>query len=129
MSLALIAVTMLYNIFLIVKIRYDKVLITKITLRPYYCALAYLITICIEGVLKCYFSYGDHGGKKRDLNIWNNVDKSNLIATIRVFDSINIVFFIYFVASRTQNAALLYQFMEFQSGYRIDELDIVKDQF
>ena len=128
MSLAMIAVTMLYNIFLIVKIRYDKELITKITLRPYYCALAYLITICTEGVLKCYFALNDKV-PKNDLNVWNNVDKDGLIATIRVFDSVNIVFFIYFVASRTQNAALLHQFMEFQSGYRIDQLDVVKDQF
>ena len=112
MSLAMIAVTMLYNIFLIVKIRYDKELITKITLRPYYCALAYLITICTEGVLKCYFTLHNKG-PQNNLNVWNNVDKDGLIATIRVFDSINIVFFIYFVASRTQNAALLYQFMEF----------------
>ena len=97
MSLAMIAVTMLYNIFLIVKIRYDKELITKITLRPYYCALAYLITICTEGVLKCYFTLHNKV-PQNNLNVWNNVDKDGLIATIRVFDSVNIVFFIYFVA-------------------------------
>ena len=53
-SLALILVTLLYNVYLIFRIKYGSVLINKETLKPYYYSLAYFITYCLETSLKIW---------------------------------------------------------------------------
>ena len=48
---ATITITILYNIFQIVKIRYGDVLITKSTLKPYYLSLFYMVLNFIKSIL------------------------------------------------------------------------------
>ena len=48
---AAVMITILFNIFQIVKIRYGDVLITKSTLRPYYASLFYMILTFIRTII------------------------------------------------------------------------------
>ena len=50
--LATVTITILYNIYLIVKIRYGDVLITKSTLRPYYLSLLYLVLCFVKSFIR-----------------------------------------------------------------------------
>ena len=100
-------VSLLYDIYLILKIRYGNVLITKITLRPYYYALAYLVCSFLFNLMRCHFN--DTATNLNDnLNVWNNADQNWLIAAMRVLDACSLIFFIYFIASRTHKVALLH---------------------
>ena len=95
-ALALVLVTMIYNVYLIYKIKYGNVMITKMCLLPYYYALGYLTIGGINTLLKCIVIWQDPNDdmNKADLNIWNNVDANWLVAIIRVLDSAEILCFI-----------------------------------
>ena len=110
------------------RIRYGDVLITKTSLKPYYLTLAYLILSSVVSLLR-YYLYTTGDEDKIALNYWNNVDGNSLIAATRFLLSITHVFFIYFIAVRINSCAIMYQFMVYQRGYRLEELDIVKEEF
>ena len=63
------------------------------------------------------------------LNYYNNIDDNNLIAFTRIFDSYINTVFVFFIAVRIDSCAIMYQFMVYQRGYRIEDLDITKDEF
>ena len=109
-SLSLVASTLVYNFYLIFKIRYGSELITKITLKPYYYALVYLSLGLIKALLRSYFN-NNTTDPKHDLNIWNNADSNRLIAVIRVLDGLGIIVFFNFITSRIHMIVLLYHFM------------------
>ena len=46
-----------------------------------------------------------------------------------MLESITVVIFIYFIAVRINSCAIVYQFMVYQRGYRLEELDVVKLEF
>ena len=74
-AVALILGTLFYNVYLIFRIKYGSVLITKETLKPYYYSLAYLICSGFETSLKCWViweSTPDYS--TANANIWNNAD-------------------------------------------------------
>ena len=66
-SLALILFTMLCNVFLILKIKYGNMLVTKSTVTPYNYALSYMITSIVSAILKCCY----HIGKESSENNWD----------------------------------------------------------
>ena len=52
--LAIYALTIIYIVYLIFKIRYGTEIITKVTLLPYYYALGYFISRTVKMVLFCF---------------------------------------------------------------------------
>ena len=52
-----------------------------------------------------------------------------MIGVTRFMLSITHVLFVYFIAVRIMTCAVVYQFMIYQRGYRLEELDIVKMEF
>ena len=56
MYFAMSTVTVLFNIYLIMKIRYGKELITKSTLNPYYLTLTFLILNYIKIFVRWHIS-------------------------------------------------------------------------
>ena len=58
-----------------------------------------------------------------------NADSDLLIAFTRIFDSFLNTIFVYFIVARIESCAITYQFMVYQRDYRIEELDIAKDEF
>ena len=53
-TFALIIMTVLYNLYLIMKIKYGAKIITKLTLLPYYCSLISLICFAAMEVVEEY---------------------------------------------------------------------------
>ena len=43
LTFATLIITVLYNVFVIMQIKYGEVLITRTSLKPYYLSLAYLV--------------------------------------------------------------------------------------
>ena len=130
-ALSLVSVTMLYNVHLIFKIKYGSVMITKVCLLPYYYALANLTIGGVNTLLKCIVIWQNPSDdkSKADLNIWNNVDANWLVAIIRVLDSAEILCFIQFIGERAYIISIFYEFMVYQSKFRLEDLDIAKDYF
>ena len=58
-----------------------------------------------------------------------NADGNLFVAFTRVFDSFLNTIFVYFIVARIESCAITYQFMVYQRDYRIEELDIAKDEF
>ena len=130
LALAFVLTSLLYNVYLIFKIRYGSVYITKETLKPYYHSLAYLVIYSVEAALKCVIIENTKLSKKAtNANFWNNADGNLLVSVVRILDSAKVLSFILFISSRTFAVANIYEFMRFQSGYRIEELDVVKEEF
>ena len=46
--------TIIWNIYLLVKIRYGDILITKSTLKPYYLSLWFLVLNFIKAIVRFY---------------------------------------------------------------------------
>ena len=130
-ALALILTTLFYNVYLIFKIRYGSILITKMSLWPYYYSLAYLTACALNTYCKCIeiWTAPDEQYEKAALNIWNNVGADPFIAFIRILDSVEILCFILFISSRAYIVAILYEFMMYQSQYRLEDLDLAKEHF
>ena len=63
------------------------------------------------------------------LNYYNNIDGNILIAFTRIFDSYISTVFVFFIVVRIDSCAIMYQFMVYQRDYKIEELDIAKDEF
>ena len=46
-----------------------------------------------------------------------------------LFDGIKKIFFVYFICVRILSCAITYQFMIVQQAFKIQELDLIKDEF
>ena len=99
--------TTLFNIVLIMRIKYGQVLITKTTLRPYYLTLIYLILTTVVSLSRYYLYITDTSGKIA-INYWNNIDGNTSIAVTRFLLSITHMLFIYFIAYRINSCAIMY---------------------
>lgn len=100
MYFAMSIVTVLFNIYLIMKIRYGKELITKSTLNPYYVTLTFLILNFIKSLIRWHISRDFPDKLRGALDYYNNVDGNILIALTRVFDSYINTVFVYFIVVR-----------------------------
>ena len=130
LALAFVSTSLLYNVYLIFKIKYGSVYITKETLKPYYYSLAYLVIYSVEAALKCVIMENTKLSREAaNANFWNNADGDLLVSVVRILDSAKVLSFILFISSRTFAVFEIYEFMRFQSGYRIEELDVVKEEF
>ena len=130
-ALALILTTLLYNIYLIFKIRYGSILVTRMSLWPYYYSLAYLTACGLGTYCKIVeiWTKPEQEYEKAALNIWNNAKAEWFISFIRILDSVEILSFILFISSRAYIVAILYEFMMYQSQYRLEDLDLAKEHF
>ena len=129
-SLSLSLMTLLLNIGLIVFIRYRAKRITKKTLEPYYYALIYVIVRNLDASLRCYLSQRDLDigvDRNPDLYVSNNTDA--LEVAIRIINCFSKIFFLYFITNIIMANIITYEFIIYQNGYRIEELDIAKQRF
>ena len=55
-TFALIVMTVLYNLYLIMKIKYGAKIITKLTLLPYYCSFASLFFFAAKEIVEEYIN-------------------------------------------------------------------------
>ena len=110
LACASVIATALCNIYIIIKIKYGQVLITKTTLKPYYLSLAYLLLSSVVLMLRYYLECS-RDSKTIAIKYWNNVDGDNLVAVTRLLESITVVIFIYFIGVRINSCAVVYQFM------------------
>ena len=100
MYFAMSTITVLFNIYLIMKIRYGKKQITKSTLNPYYLSLTFLILNFIKSLIRWYIDRDYPDKLRRALDYYNNVDGSWIIAISRVFASYINTVFVYFIVVR-----------------------------
>ena len=129
MYFAMTMITAFYNIYLIVRIRYGETVITKTTLTPYYFSLIFLVLNYILAILRLYIAMYLPDADYKALFYYNNVDGDLIIAVTRVYDSFVKTFFVYFIIARIKNCGIMHELMVYQRGYRIQELEIVKDKF
>ena len=129
MFFAMTMITAFYNIYLIVRIRYGEKVITKTTLTPYYLSAIFLVLNNILAILRFYITMYLPEADYKTLYYYNNVDGDPIISITRVYDSFVKTFFVYFIIARIKNCGIIYELMVYQRGYRIQELEIVKDKF
>ena len=107
LSSASVILTTLYNLYIIMRIRYGSVLITKFTLKPYYLTFAYLALSSVVSLMR-YYLYITRDPAKITLDYWNNVDGDTMIGVTRFMLSITHVLFVYFIAMRINSCAIVY---------------------
>ena len=129
LTLACIMITFLCNIVILTRIKYGPNMITKNTLKPYKFTLAFLAISLTTAFLRYFIIGKSANDKMATVDYWNNVDGYDLIAFSRLLDNFANIMFVYFIAVRIDSCAIMYQFMIYQKGYRLEELDIVKEEF
>ena len=130
LSQSLCISTTLWIIFTIAKRRYSQKLLTKKSLHPYYYALVYCLCRILETGLLCYLSQRDlNQGKdvNPDFVINKNTDPFELATNIT--NCLSKIFFLYFISHCIVACIITYEFMVYQNGYRLQELDIAKQRF
>ena len=119
MYFAMTMITALYNIYLIVRIRYGEKIITKTTLTPYYLSVTFLVLNYTLAILRLYISMYLPDADYKALYYYNNVDGDPIISVTRVYDTFVKTFFVYFIIARIKNCGIMYELMVYQRGYRI----------
>ena len=117
LALAIVMLTCLHNVVLICRINFRRErLITKLTLRPYYVSLAYLIALipyCINASLE--FEINLSFRFQTELS-----DFSNCMGKILL---------LCFIAVRIFEDSIILLFMDFQNAFRLEELEIARSHF
>ena len=109
-NFSLVILTLIYNVFEICRIKYGHILITKITLRPYYLSLGYLFIDVLFYI-------------NNDSIV--NQDGMNLLMIIEItLENCRLVLFLTFIIYRILDNKLLHAFMVFQEKHRLEELEI-----
>ena len=113
-SLSLTILTLLYNIFEIVRIRYGKVLITKTTLRPYIHSLLYLGSYVLEGFIRVWMNEIDlDKGRDFDPTVLKESAGFEWKSILHVINCFTLTLFTYFIGGRILSCLIKLEFMIF----------------
>ena len=120
-TLAVILITIMYNLFLIMQIKYGDKLITKLTLWPYYFSLLALIFFAGMEIVEEYISesllFSNENfipGKVTGRRFW---------LSMYCFRQVS---WLCFIGLRVFEDTVLLMFIEFQSGLRLDQLEVAR---
>ena len=124
-TFSLIVSTLIYNIFLISRIKFGEILITKLTLRPYYLSAIFCTTFMIHEAIEAIIIEESLLQGEDSL-----IAKSHIQYRLEKFFhcSLNILFMA-FIGFRIFENQILNNFMDFQDKFRLEELEIVKPHY
>ena len=81
----------------------------------------------LDAGLRCYLSQEDFGSgihENPDLYVTTQIDALEM--AIRIIDCFSKIFFLLFITHCVVTSIITYEFIVYQNGYRIEELDIAK---
>ena len=119
---SLIVLTFLYNIFLIARIKFGEILITKLTLLPYYlsacfCAVFMVHELFAELIIEKSISEG----------VDNLIAKTHIQYRLEKFIHCSLaILFMCFIGFRIFENQILHVFVDFQDEFRLEELEVAK---
>ena len=122
-GLSLVILTAILDLFLIYRIHYGEQVITKITLRPYYVALGYLFALLSYAIVSClkfekFLKFGRTRLEDDDFDFYFSL--TNFFSKLLL---------LCFFAVRIFEDRLIHLFMDFQRVFRLEELDLAREEF
>ena len=105
-------------------------MITKNTLQPYFYALLYLCALLIESILREILNEQDLAQGRDYMSIDIQSYSGSLRAITRdIIYTFKIICFTCFIGYRILSVFIKYLFMLYQSEFRLEELDIAKQEY